>query len=560
MNVEVARQCLEHLFALGVRELCLCPGSRNAPLVELLSRSSDFHLWTFFEERSAAFFALGRSQVLRQPVAVITTSGTAAAELLPAAIEAHYLRVPLVLVTADRPKSYRGQGAPQSIEQVGLFSTYVESSLDCSPEDLTPWSELSSWSVQRPIHINLCFDEPLIDGPLMDGSLLDLELCLKEAQAPKKARDFSPSLSTQSGTGSVAESLRAFAQRSQRPLVIVGGLPLGYAERVAELLIAVGAPCLLEAPSGLRQGPEELRRLQWTSGESLLRELIRQGEIDGILRFGGVPSLRLWRDLEKEFRSLPVLSFALGGFSGLSRQRPSSSTESVHLERLWGAEPSALETVQVLSNCWPGSQRQALLDRDRDRRRQLDQLVDGEPESEWAWVRRISESIGPKAHVFLGNSLPVREWDNWASVGPRQWRIHANRGANGIDGLVSSFLGLIQGSDEENWALLGDLSALYDLAGLWPLGQIQARLQARAQLVILNNQGGQIFRGLYGHPIYQNRHQLGFRSWAEMWGLEYRLLTQPQELKALDSVSMIFEVRPDNQATERLERALKKGL
>ena len=132
----------------GVEEFCVCAGSRNSPLLYVLG-SSDARLFSFVDERSAAFFALGRIKQHARPCAVVTTSGTAAAELLPAAIEAHYSGLPLILISADRPGRFRGTGAPQSIEQVGIFGVYAETSL-------------SMWSGMRPLHLNIEFDEPLL--------------------------------------------------------------------------------------------------------------------------------------------------------------------------------------------------------------------------------------------------------------------------------------------------------------------------------------------------------------------------------------------------------------
>lgn len=129
-NGDLALEVVSGLVRLGVREFCIAVGARNAPLLSSLLASQGIQIYHFFEERSAAFFALGRCMVSQEPVAIVTTSGTAAAELLPAVIEAHYQGVPLVLVTADRPRTYRGTGAPQSIEQVGLFGSYASPTLD----------------------------------------------------------------------------------------------------------------------------------------------------------------------------------------------------------------------------------------------------------------------------------------------------------------------------------------------------------------------------------------------------------------------------------------------
>ena len=164
-NMAEARRVIALARELGVVDFCVCGGSRNAPLIASLGvRRSAVgegnatphaerltpNVFSFVDERSAAFFALGRAKLTDRPVAVITTSGTAAAELLPAAIEAHYAGVPLILITADRPARYRGTGAPQAIEQEGLYGVYAARDAD-------------RWTRTGPLHINVEFDEPLID-------------------------------------------------------------------------------------------------------------------------------------------------------------------------------------------------------------------------------------------------------------------------------------------------------------------------------------------------------------------------------------------------------------
>ena len=145
-NIEAARRVIDRVRGAGVSDFCVCGGSRNAPLIAVLGAD----VYAFTDERAAAFFALGRAKRDGKPVAVVTTSGTAAAELLPATIEAFYSGVPLVLITADRPARFRGTGAPQAIEQVGLFGGYATTDID-------------RWNQRAPLHINIEFDEPLID-------------------------------------------------------------------------------------------------------------------------------------------------------------------------------------------------------------------------------------------------------------------------------------------------------------------------------------------------------------------------------------------------------------
>ena len=162
-NIAEARRVIDLARSLGVEDFCVCGGSRNAPLIAALTvgrwplaeagstaNGQQPTVNSFVDERAAAFFALGRAKLTRRPVAVITTSGTAVAEMLPAAIEAHYSGVPLLLITADRPARYRGTGAPQAIEQEGLFGLYAA-------------RDVPAWPRRGALHVNIEFDEPLID-------------------------------------------------------------------------------------------------------------------------------------------------------------------------------------------------------------------------------------------------------------------------------------------------------------------------------------------------------------------------------------------------------------
>jgi 2-succinyl-5-enolpyruvyl-6-hydroxy-3-cyclohexene-1-carboxylate synthase len=147
-NLSRAARLIEEVRASGAAEFCVCAGSRNSPLLAVLG-ASELRLFSFVDERSAAFFALGRIKLHGNPVAVVTTSGTAVAELLPAAVEAYYSALPLILISADRPARFRGTGAPQSIEQVGIFGVYAETLIE-------------GWSRTKPLHLNIEFEEPLL--------------------------------------------------------------------------------------------------------------------------------------------------------------------------------------------------------------------------------------------------------------------------------------------------------------------------------------------------------------------------------------------------------------
>lgn len=508
MNVGRAAALVTDLAAAGVRDVCVCPGGRNAPLVLVLSRAAGITVHTFYEERAAAFFALGRARATGRPVAVVTTSGTAAAELLPAAVEAYYAGVPLLLVTADRPPSHRGTGSPQAIEQLGLYGTYAPTIHD-------GWDDarlaLEEWNRRQPAHVNVCFGEPLLDGDVPALSLSPAAAALSAVPPPDTA------------------PLDAFLAASHRPLVIVGTLTAADRDPVAAFLTGLGAPVYAEPTSGLREHAP-LAPLLLRSGEQGVAAI----GCDGVLRIGGVPTLRVWRDLDLGTPDVPVCSVSALPFPGMTR-----GTLVV------GAPGSTLSAVTGEARADAAWCRD-LLARDAARDARIAGLWRSEPAAEPALIRALSERIPRGSLVYLGNSLPIREWDLAALREPRDWEVVASRGANGIDGQIATFLGHC-GTDREHWALIGDLTALYDLGAPWILPQLET---GPVRIVILNNRGGQIFARLSPHAELRNEHAYGFAHWAAMWNLPHVRWDGRVGADALPD-RCVIELVPDADATTR---------
>ncbi len=505
MNVALACRVVEKLLEMGVTEVCLCAGGRNSPFVVALQACPQIHVWHFFEERSAAYFALGRSVTLgRTPVAVCTTSGTAAGELLPAIMEAYYSGVPLIALTADRPRSFRGTGAPQSAEQVGLFSNYVKETFDIATID-----EIESIALcdRTPHHINVCFSEPLLDGPTQ----------LRPAATAKRI----PPEQIQS-----ADQLEEALSMMKRPLLILSQLP----PNPLVSKTAHSSNCLMyaEGHSQQRRMNESLLR----AGADTLPALISNGSVDGVIRLGGVPTLRLWRDLEDRFSKLPVVSLCSPQFSGLSRRSAVFPLNDCHLEVLF----SHLESCD-------DSQMDKALEADAADFERLNRLLELHPESEPGWMRWISENLAPEARIFLGNSLPVREWDLAAVYDDKHFDIHSSRGLNGIDGQISTFLGWATKA-RSNIGVFGDLTALYDLSAPWILRQAP---DLDLKIVLINNRGGQIFDRMFGNPWFINAHDLSFSNWARLWDLEY---VQGKEMLGSAARQIVVEIQPDPEATK----------
>lgn len=495
-NIAEARRVIEQACRLGATDFCVCAGSRNAPLLAVLG-GSVLRIYSFVDERSAAFFALGRAKLTGRPAAVVTTSGTAAAELLPAAIEAHYSGTPLILITADRPARYRGTGAPQSIEQEDIFGVYARGSVT---------------------HINVEFDEPLIDEEVFRNAAVSppnrqapnifASTAAGRTRAEPAGED--PSAALRAGS-------RAPAVSGDRPLVIVGGLHESERLAVRDFATKLNAPIYAEPLSGLREDAA-LAQLLVTAGE----RMISRGDFDSVIRIGNVPALRFWRDLDESRRDLPLISFSALPFTGCSR--------------------GALFPLEALpTDITPRDRDERFFEDNREHAAAIAQILDGEPESELAMFRSLSQSIAENARVYLGNSLPIREWDLAATRDPRGFKIAANRGANGIDGQLSTFFGQCDPS-RPNVCVVGDLTAIYDSNAPWIVPQLDGAIDWR--IIIINNGGGRIFSRVPSlrkldaslrERIIENVHDLRFDHWAAMWGIEDR----------------VTELRPDADASRR---------
>ena len=501
-NADLAQNVFSFLRQAGVNQVVVCAGARNAPLVMALDKE-EFKVYNFFEERSAAFFALGLIKAHSRPVAVLTTSGTAAAELLPAAIEATYQGLPLVLVTADRPKNYRGTGSPQTIDQVGIFKNYVENEYDL---DVQTKNFAFKWGYQKPIHLNVSFDEPLMDKPTQPVAPVKIE-----------KTKFEHELSINKFTGS-------------RPLIVLGEIETHHHQRVIEFILATQAPVYAETLSGLRYR-SSLEPFLIRSSDQLVKEIFEQELCDSIIRIGGVPTLRFWRDLEKEFNDVSVVNYTNLPFSGLSR-----STIEIEIEMLNPFQQFPADVWSLIKKM------DGKLQHDKEK------LFVKYPNSEQAFNFHLSQMVGAEA-LYLGNSLPIRNWDQFAIGSARH--VYANRGANGIDGQISTYLGWSQ-NKPISYCVIGDLTAMYDMAafGLTPQLENQKR-----HVVIFNNFGGQIFKRVFkGNDTFINPHKTQFYHLAKMWNWSYLLVSSVEDLakiKTFNTSNVMIEIVPDATETEK---------
>jgi 2-succinyl-5-enolpyruvyl-6-hydroxy-3-cyclohexene-1-carboxylate synthase len=283
--------------------------------------------------------------------------------------------------------------------------------------------------------------------------------------------------------------------RFSKPLVILGGLPAQHRSRVRDFVLKLNAPVYAEALSGLRED-HELPLI--TAGE----RMIARGGFDSVIRIGSVPTLRFWRDLET--LALPVVHYSDLPFPGLTR--------------------GDFHPIDALGDATPRDRDETFFALDRELATGIASILDDEPRSELSMLRALSRELAPHSAVYLGNSLPIREWDLVATRDPRGLLFEGNRGANGIDGQLSTFFGWCDPS-RDNVCIVGDLTTIYDLGAPWIVPQLG---HDRFRIVIVNNGGGRIFGRVASlraldpalrERVIENVHGIRFEQWAAMWGI-----------------------------------------
>jgi 2-succinyl-5-enolpyruvyl-6-hydroxy-3-cyclohexene-1-carboxylate synthase len=531
-NVALATATIQLCINSGVEHFVICAGARNAPFVKLLSASRALSVSYFYDERAAGFFALGRAKRDQRPVAVITTSGTAVAELMPSAVEAFYSGHPLVFITADRPKNFRGTGSPQSINQPLIFGEYAYPTLDLDQNSNCP----QHWILwENNLHINTCFSEPLLDSEV-------------KPLEPKKNNNYDSIRVCTANTwwGEVAQI--------KKPIFVISTLNAVEQKQVADVLSQSKAlqRIYVEATSGL-QGQPLLTEKNVLSSQDL-KQMRYAEDFDSVIRIGGVPTIRFWRDLEMKFKHVPVISFSRLAFSGLGRRTngvfPLEQLPSLFRELPLSHEVNGNDSA--LKNTSIGLRKKSTaLDLVKKYSR-------SEPALLSAYINTLSAVENEKEssphqqkmsdEIFVGNSLPIRELDLFTHQLGRNIAVTANRGANGIDGLISTAQGL-SSSTKNMHVILGDLSALYDLNAL---SQQRCCEAASFKVVVINNQGGKIFKRMFQDVHFENKHDWRFKSWAEMFDFEYISVKSAEDLVAISPTSKkyIIELLPDSDETD----------
>jgi len=501
-----------------MQHACTAPGSRNSPIILSLVREPRISCWSHIDERCAGFFALGAAKASGRPVAVTCTSGTAAANLAPAVIEAFQARVPLIVLTADRPAELREVGAGQAIDQLKLYGDAVKWFFELDPPDATIatlrwirqlacrayWTALDGRP--GPVHLNLPLREPLVpDRPLPQDPRPGREdgaPWVRRARVSDWAR-VQPSV-TVPPRGVIVAGRVEHATRAGEPAAAIPEAAVRLAERV-------GWPLLADPLSGVRHAPNAI-----ATYDLLLRDpgLAARMRPEMVVRVGDLPTSKPLRTWLQELADVRQLAVDPDG----TWQDP----DAVISELDNGHPVGALDTLgsdRPPDRHWLESWRTA----DRAAGTALASALADEL-SEPLIAARLGEWLGPEVTLMCAASMPIRDLELYLPAGRPLPRVLSNRGANGIDGTVSTAFGLSAADSRAVVLLIGDVALAHDIGGL-----IAARrLDLPLTILVVNNNGGGIFHflAISGEAdVFEQHiatpHGLDFERAAALYGLEY---------------------------------------
>ncbi|HTW13185.1 MAG TPA: 2-succinyl-5-enolpyruvyl-6-hydroxy-3-cyclohexene-1-carboxylic-acid synthase [Solirubrobacteraceae bacterium] len=551
------RALVDELARCGMEHACTSPGSRNTPIVLTLAREQRLRTWSHVDERCAGFFALGAAKASGRPVAVTCTSGTAAANLLPAVIEAHEAAVPLIVLTADRPPELRGIGAGQTIDQIKLYGDAVKWFFELGVQEATPerlrWVRSLAcrayWTALEgrpgPVHLNIPLPEPLV---------LDAPLPVQEPGGGGR-QDGAPWLAQSPASGARGRSRHEF-----RGTVFVAG-DLGPDRELGRQLAAFAArarvPLLADPLSGARSGPAAIAHFDLILRDPETAAALRP---EVVCRIGDLPTskpLRNWiAGLDDAFHV---------HFSGDGRWIDPASRVGVRT-----VEPlRALLDAVVADELTPDDS--DWLDRwaraDSTVAHAIAEPLAGAGLSEPAVATALAQFLPASATLFVAASMPIRDVEEFFPALNQPPRVLANRGANGIDGTVSTAFG-VAAAGGEVVLLTGDVTLAHDMGGLLAAHRTGLKLT----LVLLNNDGGGIFNFLpvaaetdAFEPHIATPTGLDFSRAAALYGFEHTLAS---DLAAFADALMgalagerstIIEVRTERAANRQLHAAVEQA-
>jgi 2-succinyl-5-enolpyruvyl-6-hydroxy-3-cyclohexene-1-carboxylate synthase len=566
-NTALASAFIEELARGGVRHAVVSPGSRSTPLAVALWRQPEIEVSVIIDERSAAFFALGAAQATRAPVALLCTSGTAAANYHPAVCEADESALPLVVLTADRPPELRGIGAGQTIDQIKLYGESVRwfcevGTHEADDDGLLHYRSVACRALAAargetrpgPVHLNLPWREPLaplaVEGAVTATDPLALEGRAGRPLTAVTSIDLEPSpFLLDEMAGHIGDAIAG---------VIVAGRQLDpeLREPLAHLARASGFPILAEPTSQLRCGPHD-RSYVVSTYDLLLRDehFARSVVPDLVLRFGEMPTSKPLRAWLSASGADQIVIDPYGGWNEpTNRAAAILRADPTELAAGWATRLEKEERPAP----------QPWLDAEQAAGEALESALADDEISEPALHHALGLAHRDGDLVYTASSMPIRDQETFLPAGEADVTFLCNRGANGIDGLISSGIGAAHAGGKPTTIVTGDLGLLHDIGGLAALRDVSTPVR----IVVIDNNGGGIFgflpqaealgdeefEALLGTP-----KGVDVAKAAQLFDLSHQRLESLADLPdALAAGTGLIEVRTDRRINVEAHRGLAR--
>ena len=458
-----------------IKDVCICPGSRNTPLSLSFLNESYFNCKNHIDERSAGFFSLGISKSTKQPSIIITTSGTAVANLLPATIEADLSTTPLIIISADRPKHLHNTGENQTINQNNILNNFVRESIHIEVSSIkvkTTFQRIQkmiekskgikSKNPPGPIHINIGFDEPLVDESI--NKKIKINKSIYKVQ-----------------------NTQFDIPNCRRPIIVCGKMEDGFnINEIISLSEKINAPILADPCSGLRYNTKHENILSFYN--FFINEI--KPYPDFVIRFGKKPVSKKLNNFLKKIKNKIILLTKYNGYNDDAKSFYISSIKNIKINN-----KSKNEWIKKLQNL------------EKSISTKIQPYLNKKYFYEGNIIHHCLNEFDDNDNLFIGNSLAIRNLDNFCPNVNKKINIYSNRGASGIDGLIATAIGTTHNNKKSKTTLIiGDISFFYDFNSLL----IANKYKLNINIIILNNNGGQIFNQL---PYAKNN----IKGFEEFW-------------------------------------------
>lgn len=565
-NFVWANVFFDQLAECGIKYACISPGSRSTPLTYALSQNKNIKTYVVVDERSSGFFALGIAKQTRLPVIVVTTSGTATAELYPSIIEAYQNRVPLIICTADRPEYLRNSGANQTINQDNIYKNHIRFFYDTGlpslyKDSLTKLKEtaLQAFNIaadenRGPVHINFPFEKPLEPTSYTESieeSTIKFSLPKKVLNTNKNSKDIS---------GKTVNKILESVKKNIPALITVG--PGNFNSNFIQLLEMFSSkyaiPVFADSSSGLGFKLNRIQNLV-TNFDALIRtesfNKIFSPKLN--FHFGRTATSPKLEEFLLQSGTKRYVVNKYGDMFDSSRKSVIIKIDEEEFLQKLNLSDFKIDDSSILM-----LKKFRMMDEEIEKFKS-EIILNSKKVNEPAILIDILNSIPPDSNLMIGNSVPIRDLDFFSPAIRKNINVFQNRGASGIDGITSTALGISVNSKSPTYLITGDLSFYYDINSLLIARQYNIPLIT----ILINNNGGAIFRFL---PIAEHKNvlqkyfltptDLSFKKLAEAFDIEYKELSSHQDIinhlkvSSIRKKPVVFEIKTNSEYSLKIRR------